>query len=138
MDGESLGRALGPNDIFEFLRRPGLDPNDSYLDDRLLIEWRGSAPCPARPAAEEAGDGTTHETAHLESPTHLHPLQGILVDATTMLAAIGTLVLLLGAAARLPAAAAAAAAARSCAVLVEAIAELWNTIRRAFSTGREP
>ncbi|MFJ8208913.1 hypothetical protein [Streptomyces sp. NPDC096033] len=44
VDGEILGRALGPNDIFEFLRRAGLDPDDVDLDDRLLIEWRGGGP----------------------------------------------------------------------------------------------
>ncbi|MEU3777988.1 hypothetical protein AB0F11_33285 [Streptomyces sp. NPDC032472] len=41
IDGEILGRALGPNDILEFLRRAGLDPDDVHLDDTLLIEWRG-------------------------------------------------------------------------------------------------
>lgn len=44
VDGEILGRALGPDDIFEFLRRAGLDPDDVRLDDELLIEWRGGGP----------------------------------------------------------------------------------------------
>ncbi|MFJ6934751.1 hypothetical protein [Streptomyces sp. NPDC101132] len=44
VDGEMLGRALGPNDLLEFLRRAGLDPDDVRLDDTLLIEWRGGGP----------------------------------------------------------------------------------------------
>ncbi|MGW8779771.1 hypothetical protein ACWGNM_17155 [Streptomyces sp. NPDC055796] len=43
-DGEILGRALGPGDLLEFLRRVGLDPDDVRLDDPLLIEWRGGGP----------------------------------------------------------------------------------------------
>ncbi|MFK0050212.1 hypothetical protein ACIQU4_40140 [Streptomyces sp. NPDC090741] len=43
-DGEILGRALGPGDLLEFLRRAGLDPDDVRLDDELLIEWRGGGP----------------------------------------------------------------------------------------------
>nr|AAS45791.1 SLV.8 [Streptomyces lavendulae] len=44
VDGEILGRALGPNDLFEFLRRAGLDPDDVDLADELFIEWRGGGP----------------------------------------------------------------------------------------------
>ncbi|GHD76211.1 hypothetical protein GCM10010317_092180 [Streptomyces mirabilis] len=54
------------------------------------------------------------------------------MDATTILAAIGSLVVLLGAAARLPAAA--AEVVRACSVLVQAIAEFRATVRRAFAT----
>ncbi|MEV7617095.1 hypothetical protein [Streptomyces sp. NPDC089799] len=38
LGGKFLGRALGPGDILEFLRRAGLDPDDIPLDDALLIE----------------------------------------------------------------------------------------------------
>lgn len=44
VDGEILGRALGPGDLLEFLRRAGLDPDDVHLDDPLPIEWRGGGP----------------------------------------------------------------------------------------------
>ncbi|MFF4104345.1 hypothetical protein [Streptomyces sp. NPDC001903] len=44
VDGEILGRALGPGDLLEFLRRADLDPDDVRLDDELLIEWRGGGP----------------------------------------------------------------------------------------------
>ncbi|MFE2879202.1 hypothetical protein ACFXG6_32900 [Streptomyces roseus] len=44
VDGEILGRALGPGDLLEFLRRAGLDPDDVRLDDEQLIEWRGGGP----------------------------------------------------------------------------------------------
>ncbi|MFK0238617.1 hypothetical protein [Streptomyces vinaceus] len=44
VDGEILGRALGPGDLLEFLRRAGLGPDDVRLDDPLLIEWRGGGP----------------------------------------------------------------------------------------------
>ncbi|MFF4849460.1 hypothetical protein [Streptomyces sp. NPDC001194] len=44
VDGEILGRALGPGDLLEFLRRAGLDPDDVRMDDELLIEWRGGGP----------------------------------------------------------------------------------------------
>ncbi|MEU9946471.1 hypothetical protein [Streptomyces lavendulae] len=43
VDGEILGRALGPADLLEFLRRAGLDPDDVNLDNPLLIEWRRGA-----------------------------------------------------------------------------------------------
>ncbi|MFE9484523.1 hypothetical protein ACFYNM_38825 [Streptomyces spororaveus] len=45
-DGRTLGRAFGPADILEFLRRTGLDPDDVVLDERDqgLIEWRGGGP----------------------------------------------------------------------------------------------
>ncbi|RKT02213.1 hypothetical protein BX286_0087 [Streptomyces sp. 3211.6] len=43
VDGEILGRALGPGDLLEFLRRAGLDPDDVRLDS-ALIEWRGGGP----------------------------------------------------------------------------------------------
>ncbi|WP_405497346.1 hypothetical protein [Streptomyces sp. NBC_00096] len=42
--GQVLGRALGPGDLLEFLRRAGLDPDTVRLDDPLLIEWRGGGP----------------------------------------------------------------------------------------------
>ncbi|MGP3683147.1 hypothetical protein ACTVZO_00155 [Streptomyces sp. IBSNAI002] len=42
--GTSLGRAYGPADVHEFLRRAGLDPDVVRLDDPLLIEWRGGGP----------------------------------------------------------------------------------------------
>ncbi|THA46212.1 hypothetical protein [Streptomyces sp. A1136] len=43
-DGEILGRALGPTDLLEFLRRAGLDPDDVSLDYAGFIEWRGGGP----------------------------------------------------------------------------------------------
>ncbi|GLV87995.1 hypothetical protein Slala03_76840 [Streptomyces lavendulae subsp. lavendulae] len=49
--GGRLGRALGPQDLFEFLRRAGLDPDDVNLDDPLLIEWRGGGPAVWTPDA---------------------------------------------------------------------------------------
>ncbi|MEW2417887.1 hypothetical protein AB0953_29830 [Streptomyces sp. NPDC046866] len=51
VDGEILGRALGPGDLLEFLRRAGLDPDDVGLDDALLIEWRGGGPAVWAPDA---------------------------------------------------------------------------------------
>ncbi|KPI33710.1 hypothetical protein OV450_6418 [Actinobacteria bacterium OV450] len=44
VDGTILGRALGPGDLLEFLRRAGLDPDNVRLDDPRLIEWRGGGP----------------------------------------------------------------------------------------------
>ncbi|MFD5513090.1 hypothetical protein ACFWIB_35795 [Streptomyces sp. NPDC127051] len=51
VDGEILGRATGPGDLLEFLRRAGLDPDDIRLDDPLLIEWRGGGPPSGAPTA---------------------------------------------------------------------------------------
>ncbi|MGA5509301.1 hypothetical protein [Streptomyces umbrinus] len=51
------------------------------------------------------------------------------MDATTILAAVGSLVVLLGAAARLPAAA--AEVVRACVVLIEAAAELRDVWRKS-------
>ncbi|MFD9336325.1 hypothetical protein ACFWBF_18255 [Streptomyces sp. NPDC060028] len=52
-DGEILGRALGPGDLLEFLRRAGLDQDDVRLDDVGLIEWRGGGPAVWIPATGE-------------------------------------------------------------------------------------
>lgn len=41
VDGEILGVAYGPEDLMEFLRRTGLDPDAVDLDDPEVIEWRG-------------------------------------------------------------------------------------------------
>lgn len=38
------GLAMGPADLFEFLRRAGLDPDLVELSDPTLIEWRGGGP----------------------------------------------------------------------------------------------
>ncbi|MFD9132831.1 hypothetical protein ACFVZA_10410 [Streptomyces bottropensis] len=57
------------------------------------------------------------------------------MDAITIFAALGSTVLLLGAAARLPAAA--AEVVRACIILVQAVADLRNTARRAFSAQPE-
>ncbi len=43
-DGEILGVAYGPVDLREFLRRAGLDPDETPLDEPDLIEWRGGGP----------------------------------------------------------------------------------------------
>ncbi|MEU9027033.1 hypothetical protein AB0D46_05755 [Streptomyces sp. NPDC048383] len=43
VDGPILGRAFGPGDLLEFLRRAGLDPDDVHLDGGLF-EWRGGGP----------------------------------------------------------------------------------------------
>ncbi|MFD8292970.1 DUF6233 domain-containing protein [Streptomyces lavendulae] len=43
-DGEILGRAVGPADPLEFMRRAGLNPDTVRLDDPLLIGWRGGGP----------------------------------------------------------------------------------------------
>lgn len=40
LDGTILGRAYNANDLLEFLRRAGLDPDEVDLDGPL-IEWRG-------------------------------------------------------------------------------------------------
>ncbi|MFF3518803.1 hypothetical protein [Streptomyces sp. NPDC002573] len=53
------------------------------------------------------------------------------MDATTILAVIGSLVVILGAAARLPTAA--AEVVRACITLVLAVSDLRNTVRNAFS-----
>lgn len=54
IDGEILSRATGPGDLFEFLRRAGLDPDDIDLGDQLLIEWHGGGPTVWTP---DSGDG---------------------------------------------------------------------------------
>ncbi|MFD7101909.1 hypothetical protein [Streptomyces celluloflavus] len=41
---EILGLAYGPEDLLEFLRRAGLDPDQVRFDDRTLIEWLGGGP----------------------------------------------------------------------------------------------
>ncbi|MGW7317930.1 hypothetical protein [Streptomyces sp. NPDC054865] len=43
-DGEILGRAFGPADVLEFLRRAGLDPDEVAPYGEGLIEWRGGGP----------------------------------------------------------------------------------------------
>lgn len=42
--GERVGRAAHVEDLLEFLRRAGLDPDDVALDDPALIAWRGGGP----------------------------------------------------------------------------------------------
>lgn len=42
--GQDVGLAAGPEDLMEFLRRAGLDPDDIALDDPALIEWRAGGP----------------------------------------------------------------------------------------------
>lgn len=59
-DGEILGRALGPADLLEFLRRASLDPDVVRLDDPLLVEWRAAwaavwSPTPANSERSSAG-----------------------------------------------------------------------------------
>ncbi|MFE2330246.1 hypothetical protein ACFXD5_41160 [Streptomyces sp. NPDC059385] len=71
VDGESLGRALGPGDLLEFLRRAGFDPDDVF-DDGLLIEWRGGGPAvwspdPARHRASTSSTTMEHGDAHLHA-----------------------------------------------------------------------
>jgi hypothetical protein len=39
-----LGVAHGEADLYEFLRRAGLEPEDVALDDPTLFEWRGGGP----------------------------------------------------------------------------------------------
>ncbi|MCJ1680023.1 hypothetical protein MTF65_22285 [Streptomyces sp. APSN-46.1] len=51
--GKILGRALGPRDLLEFLRRAELDPENVRLDDPLLIEWRGGGPAVWSPDPSE-------------------------------------------------------------------------------------
>ncbi|WP_327286594.1 hypothetical protein [Streptomyces sp. NBC_01205] len=41
VDGEILGRATGPGDILEFLRRAGLDPDNVDLGIRTLGSGTG-------------------------------------------------------------------------------------------------
>ncbi|MGW9372972.1 hypothetical protein ACWGVR_23460 [Streptomyces xanthophaeus] len=43
-DGQILGRAFGPADVLEFLRRAGLDPDYVAPYGAGLIEWRGGGP----------------------------------------------------------------------------------------------
>ncbi|MFI0206559.1 hypothetical protein [Streptomyces sp. NPDC016734] len=45
VDGQILGRAFGPGDLLEFLRRASLDPNDVRRDDMLrnMVAARASA-----------------------------------------------------------------------------------------------
>ncbi|WP_127358198.1 hypothetical protein [Actinacidiphila soli] len=42
--GERVGTARGVADLVEFLRRAGLEADDSTLTDPELIEWRGGGP----------------------------------------------------------------------------------------------
>ncbi|QHF97943.1 hypothetical protein DEH18_33500 [Streptomyces sp. NHF165] len=42
-NGTILGRAYNVNDLLEFLRRAGLDPDEVDLDG-ALIQWRGGGP----------------------------------------------------------------------------------------------
>ncbi|MFJ9344688.1 hypothetical protein ACIRP0_36235 [Streptomyces sp. NPDC101733] len=44
IDGKSLGVALGPADVLEFLRRAGLDPDEIAPYGEGLIEWEGGGP----------------------------------------------------------------------------------------------
>ena len=44
VDGEILGRAFGPADVLEFLRRAGCDPDEVAPYGEGLIEWRGGGP----------------------------------------------------------------------------------------------
>ncbi|WP_272264058.1 hypothetical protein [Streptomyces xanthophaeus] len=52
-DGQILGRAFGPRDVLEFLRRAGLDPDDAAPYGEGLIEWRGGGPAAWAPHPEE-------------------------------------------------------------------------------------
>ncbi|MCZ7413026.1 hypothetical protein [Streptomyces sp. WMMC897] len=44
VDGQILGIAYSEQDLLEFLRRAGLDPDDVDLEDPELLEWRGGGP----------------------------------------------------------------------------------------------
>ncbi len=44
VNGISLGRAYGPADVLEFLRRAGLDLDDVTAAGEGIIEWRGGGP----------------------------------------------------------------------------------------------
>lgn len=44
VDVEILGVAYGPEDVVEFLRRAGLDPDSIRLYDPDLISWHGGGP----------------------------------------------------------------------------------------------
>ncbi|WP_244291408.1 hypothetical protein [Streptomyces subrutilus] len=48
-DGIDLGRAYGPADVREFLRRAGLDLDDVTADGGDIIEWRGGGPADWHP-----------------------------------------------------------------------------------------
>lgn len=41
---EILGRAYGVGDLVEFLRRTGLELDDTDVETSTLIEWRGGGP----------------------------------------------------------------------------------------------
>ncbi|MDT0341250.1 hypothetical protein [Streptomyces litchfieldiae] len=43
-NGEILGRARSLDELLEFLRRAGLDPDEVDLRDPELLEWRGGGP----------------------------------------------------------------------------------------------
>lgn len=55
-EGQMLGRALGPADVLEFLRRAGLDPDDVAPYGEGLIEWRGGGPAVWRPEPDPHHD----------------------------------------------------------------------------------
>lgn len=44
IDSEFLGVAHSVQDLEEFLRRAGLDPDNLDTEDTELIEWRGGGP----------------------------------------------------------------------------------------------
>ncbi|WP_051833219.1 hypothetical protein [Streptomyces katrae] len=48
-DGIGLGRAYGPADVLEFLRRAGLDLDDVTAGGGDIIEWRGGGPADWHP-----------------------------------------------------------------------------------------
>lgn len=54
-DGEILGRAFGPADVLEFLRRAGLDPDAAAPYGAHLIDWRGGGPAVWHPQPEPGG-----------------------------------------------------------------------------------
>ncbi|WP_411103147.1 hypothetical protein [Streptomyces sp. cmx-4-9] len=43
-DGEVLGRAFGPSDVLEFLRRAGFDPDEAAPYGEGLVDWLGGGP----------------------------------------------------------------------------------------------
>ncbi|GGZ81450.1 hypothetical protein GCM10010371_46180 [Streptomyces subrutilus] len=44
VDGRSVGIALGPADVLEFLRRAGIDPDEAAPYGEGLIDWQGGGP----------------------------------------------------------------------------------------------
>ncbi|KPI06599.1 hypothetical protein OV450_3711 [Actinobacteria bacterium OV450] len=76
VDGKFLGRATGPGDLFAFLRRAGLDPDDVHLDDQLLNEWRGGGSAVRTPDTDSSSPMRAATPVGMAARSHDGPSHG--------------------------------------------------------------